>query len=193
MALLDRTVATLPAAWYYDPAQYARELEAVWYRDWICVGREEEIRQPGDYIVAPVGEENLVVTRDRDGRLHAFHNTCRHRGSTLCTAARGKFPGGRIVCPYHAWTYGLAGELLATPKMQLPADFRRENYPLYAAAVDSWGGFLFVNLDPKPSSSLTAFLGSEAENLRRWPLAELVSVRREVSTLGCNWKIFWEN
>ena len=193
MALLDRTVATLPAAWYYDQAQYARELEAVWYRDWICVGREEEIRQPGDYVVAPVGEESLVVTRDRDGRLHAFHNTCRHRGSTLCTAPRGRFAGGRIVCPYHAWAYGLTGELLATPKMELPADFRRENYPLYAAAVESWGGFLFVNLDPKPSSSLTAFLGSEAGNLRRWPLAELVSVRREVSTLACNWKIFWEN
>ena len=193
MALLDRTVATLPAAWYYDPAQYARELEAVWYRDWICVGREEEIRQPGDYVVAPVGEESLIVTRDRDGRLHAFHNTCRHRGSKLCTAARGRFPGGRIVCPYHAWTYGVTGELLATPKMDLPGDFRRENYPLYAAAVDSWGGFLFVYLEPKPSSPLKEFLGAEAESLSRWPLAELVSVRREVSTLACNWKVFWEN
>ena len=116
MALLDRTVATLPASWYHDPAQYARELEAVWYRDWVCVGRSEEIRERGDYVLATVGEESLVLTRDRDGRPRAFHNSCRHRGSRLCTEPRGRFAAGRIVCPYHAWTYGLGGELLATPR-----------------------------------------------------------------------------
>lgn len=193
MALLDRTVASLPAAWYYDPAQYARELEALWYRDWICVGRAEDLRDAGDYLVVPVGNESLIVTRDREGRPRAFHNTCRHRGSTLCPAPRGRFANGRIVCPYHGWTYGLAGELLATPKLELPADFRRENYPLYAAHVDSWGGFLFVNLDQSPATSLAAFLGDEAAHLSRWPLASLVSVNREVSTLVCNWKVFWEN
>lgn len=193
MALLQKTTETLPSDWYYDPAQYARELEAIWYRDWICVGRAEDLREAGDYIVATVGEESLILTRDREGQPRAFHNTCRHRGSTLCTSPRGRFAGGRIVCPYHAWTYGLTGELLATPKMELPADFRRENYPLYAAHVDSWGGFLFVNLCEKPALSLTEFLGSEADNVRRWPLADLVSVRREVSTLACNWKVFWEN
>lgn len=193
MALLDRTVATLPAAWYYDPAQYARELEAIWYRDWVCVGRAEDVREAGDYAVVAVGEESLVLTRDRDGRPRAFHNTCRHRGSTLCTQPRGRFAGGRIVCPYHAWAYGLTGELLSTPKMALPADFQRENYPLYAAHIDSWGGFLFVNLAREPSCPLAEFLGAEAGNLRRWPLAELVSVHREVSTLACNWKVFWEN
>jgi Rieske 2Fe-2S family protein len=193
MALLDHTTASLPAAWYYDPAQYARELEAVWYRDWICVGRAEDLREAGDYVVVTIGEESLILTRDRAGRTRAFHNTCRHRGSELCAAPRGRFAGGRIVCPYHAWTYALSGELLATPKMDLPSDFRRENYPLYAAHLDSWGGFLFVNLSEEPASSLTSFLGSEAENVARWPLADLVSVRREVSTLACNWKIFWEN
>jgi Rieske 2Fe-2S family protein len=193
MALLENTVATLPAAWYYDPAQYARELEAVWYRDWICVGRAEDLREAGDYAVATIGGESLILTRDREGKLRAFHNTCRHRGSRLCTAPRGRFPGGRIVCPYHAWTYGLAGELLATPQMALPADFRRENFPLYSAHIDTWGGFLFVNLSETPKASLPEFLGDEAANVRRWPLADLVSVRRETSTLACNWKVFWEN
>jgi Rieske 2Fe-2S family protein len=193
MALLDRMTASLPAAWYFDPAQYARELEAVWYRDWICVGRAEDLPGVGDYLVVPVGEESLILTRDREGRPRAFHNTCRHRGSTLCATSRGHFANGRIVCPYHAWTYGLGGELLATPRMDLPADFRRENYPLYAAHLDTWGGFLFVNLSDKPATTLQSFLGDEAENVRRWPLADLVSVHREVSTLACNWKIFWEN
>ena len=193
MTLLERTTESLPSHWYYDPAQHARELEAIWYRDWVCVGREEELREAGDYFVAAVGDESLVVTRDRDSRLHAFHNTCRHRGSRLCTVPRGRFAGVRIVCPYHAWSYALSGELLATPKMELPRDFRREEHALYAVHVDTWGGFLFVNLDRRPSITLAEFLGEEAGNVRRWPLAELVSVRREVSTLACNWKVFWEN
>ena len=193
MTLLERTTASLPSGWYYEPAQYARELEAVWYRDWVCVGRVEDLREAGDYFVAAVGDESLVVTRDREGRPRAFHNTCRHRGSRLCTTPRGRFAAGRIVCPYHAWSYALSGELLATPKMQLPDDFRREDHALYAVPVDAWGGFLFVNLDERPSETLAEFLGEEAGNVRRWPLAELVSVRREVSLLACNWKLFWEN
>ncbi len=193
MALLDRMAASLPAAWYYDPAQYARELEAIWYRDWICVGRSEDLREAGDYVVVAVGGESLILTRDRNGRPRAFHNTCRHRGSTLCTSPRGRFAKGRITCPYHSWSYALSGELLATPKMDVPSDFRREDFPLYAVHVDTWGGFLFVNLDERPSSSLVEWLGGEADNVRRWPLADLVSVRREVTTLACNWKVFWEN
>jgi Rieske 2Fe-2S family protein len=193
MALLDRTTASLPGSWYYDPAQYARELEAVWYRDWVCVGRSEELREAGDYFVAEVGAERLIVTRDRDGRPRAFHNTCRHRGSALCSAPRGRFASGRIVCPYHAWTYSLSGELVATPKMDLPGDFRRDDYALYAVHVDTWGGFLFVNLGERPSRSLAEFLGDEVGHVQRWPLASLVSVHREVTTLACNWKVFWEN
>ncbi len=193
MTLLEHTTASLPSGWYHDAAQYARELEAVWYRDWVCVGRNEDLREAGDFFVAAVGDECLVITRDREGRPQAFHNTCRHRGSQLCATARGRFGRGRIVCPYHAWSYSLSGELLATPKMELPRDFRREEHALYAVPVDTWGGFLFVNLDELPSRTLAAFLGEEAGSVERWPLAELVSVRREVSTLACNWKIFWEN
>ena len=157
------------------------------------VGRAEELPGSGDYFLAEVGEERVVVTRDRGGAPRAFLDTCRHRGSALCTAPRGHFPGGRITCPYHAWSYALTGELVATPKMTMPADFRTEDHALYAVAIDSWGGFLFVNLDERPSVSLAEFLGAEAGNVARWPLAELESVRREVTELACNWKLFWEN
>jgi Rieske 2Fe-2S family protein len=193
MALLERTTASLPAAWYHDPAQYARELEAVWYRDWVCVGRAEELREPGDYFVAEVGNERIVVTRDRGGVPRAFHDTCRHRGSALCTAPRGRFAGGRITCPYHAWSYALTGELIATPKMALPADFRREDHALYGVALEAWGGFLFVNLDERPRATLAEFLGAEAQQVARWPLGSLESVLRETTMLACNWKVFWEN
>ena len=160
-----------PAAWYYDPAQYARELEAVWYRDWVCVGRLDDLRESGDFIVETVGGESLILTRDREGRPRAYHNACRHRGSRLCNTPRGRFANGRIVCPYHAWTYALSGELVATPKMDLPAGFHRDEYALYEAHVDTWGGFLFVNLDERPACTLTEFLGEEARtsNAGRWP------------------------
>ena len=191
MTLLERTTASLPSRWYYDPAQYARELEAIWYRGLVCVGRSEERARPA-FFRRRARRRKTGVTRDRDAP-RAFHNTCRHRGSRLCSTPRGRFAHGRIVCPYHAWSYALSGELVATPKMDLPADFRRENYALYRVPVDTWGGFLFVNLNKQPACTLAGFLGDEAENVRRWPLADLVSVHREVSTLACNWKVFWEN
>ena len=193
MSLLTRTEATLPSHWYYDRAHYERELDAVWYRDWVCIGRAEELPRPGDYLLATIGSQALVATRDHEGELQVFHNTCRHRGSALCTAHRGHFANGRIVCPYHTWTYSLTGDLLATPARVESEDFRPQDYPLYKVNADVWGGFLFVNLDQPPSTSLVEFLGSEAGELANWPLADLVSVHRETTTIACNWKLFWEN
>src|SRR6476646_1628344 len=193
MTLLTRTQPTLPASWYYDPAQYTRELEAGWYRDWVCVGRSSELARAGDYFVAAVGNERVIVTRDETGRHRAFHDTCRHRGSKLCSEPRGHFASGRIVCPYHAWTYALDGRLLATPMRIATDDFDRDAIRLYDVHVDTWGGFLFVNLSDTPAVPLTAFLGAEARNVERWPLTQLGTVHREESTLACNWKVFWEN
>ena len=193
MTLLTRTEATLPSTWYYDPAHYERELDAVWYRDWVCVGREEEIAGPGDYLVAQIGTQRLIVTRNADGTPRAFHNTCRHRGSLLCTAERGHFPRGRIVCPYHTWTYSLDGELVATPARLDCADFDARRYSLYGVHIDSWGGFLFVNLADSPQTGLRDFLGAEADTLERWPLAKLECLHQEKKLLACNWKVFWEN
>jgi Rieske 2Fe-2S family protein len=135
----------------------------------------------------------LIVTRDSAHQLQVLYNTCRHRGSALCTASRGHFANGRIVCPYHAWTYSLAGDLLATPARLESDDFQPRDYPLYKAHADLWGGFLFVNLSRQPSTSLIESLGAEAEELANWPLAELRSAQREHKTIACNWKLFWEN
>lgn len=193
MANLTRAIPTLPGSWYYDESQYARELAAVWYRDWVCVGREQELPRPGDYLLAAIGSQRVIVTRNAGGRVRAFHNTCRHRGSALCTEARGRFRNGRIVCPYHTWTYATSGELLATPGRIATPDFRPEDYSLYAVAVDTWAGFVFVSLADTPSETLEEFLGDEARMLRNWPLAEMVSVQTDRRTLRCNWKVFWEN
>ena len=193
MATLTRVVPTLPGSWYYDESQYERELDAIWYRDWVCVGRAEELPRAGDYFLARIGTQRVIVTRDAGDRLRAFHNTCRHRGSALCTENRGRFRNGRIVCPYHTWTYSTAGELLATPGRVPTPDFRPEDYSLYPVAVDCWGGFVFVSLSATPADTLEDFLGDEARLLRDWPLAEMISVQTDRRTLACNWKVFWEN
>src|SRR5205085_5132456 len=143
---LERLEPGLPARWYHDPAHYARELEAFWYRRWIAVAREEELAAPGDWRLVRIGTQSLVILRGEQGELAAFHNTCRHRGSVLCTEERGNFARQRIVCPYHSWTYDLAGELLATPRRMQTRDFDMRAFSLYRVPAEAWGGFVFVNL-----------------------------------------------
>ncbi|HEX9851730.1 MAG TPA: aromatic ring-hydroxylating dioxygenase subunit alpha [Woeseiaceae bacterium] len=193
MTTLSRTEASLPGRWYYDAGHYARELDAVWYRDWVCVGRLEQVPHAGDFFLATIGTQRLVVTRNADNELRIFHNTCRHRGSALCTEERGRFRNGRIVCPYHTWTYTLNGELAATPSKLPAADFRKVDYSLYRVHADTWGGYIFANLAETPGTPLAEFLGEEACLLQRWPLADMKSVQQDRRTLACNWKVFWEN
>ncbi|MEX0824331.1 MAG: aromatic ring-hydroxylating dioxygenase subunit alpha, partial [Woeseia sp.] len=125
--------------------------------------------------------------------LRAFHNTCRHRGSSLCASAEGHFANGRIVCPYHTWTYSLSGDLVATPARLETDDFVAQDFSLYSIHVDTWGGFVFVNLSEQPAVTLAKFLGGEAHEVANWPLADMVTVHRETTTIACNWKLFWEN
>lgn len=193
MSVLTKTEESLPASWYYDTGQYARELDAVWYCDWVCIGRAHDIPETGDYVLAEIGDQKLILTRDVEGKPRAFHNTCRHRGSILCTDDRGRFRNGRIVCPYHTWTYGLDGSLVATPSRLDCDDFDANRFSLYAVHVAEWGGFIFVNLAEAPGTSLEEFLGNEGKLLERWPLRDMVSVQQDRCVLACNWKVFWEN
>ena len=100
-------LSTLPGRYYYDPAIYDQELEKIFSRLWVFVGRAEVITEVAVYD-RQVGEENVIVVRGRDGELRAFLNVCRHRGARLCSEMTGKLKGS-IQCHYHAWTYGLDG------------------------------------------------------------------------------------
>lgn len=193
MPVLSEVKQSLPSNWYYDPVQYARELEAIWCRDWVCVGREEAIPDAGNYLVASVGDQGIIVTRDEAGELRAFHNTCRHRGSILCRDTSGRFRSGRIVCPYHGWTYATDGRLLGTPRRIESDGFERSELGLYAVHVASWRGFIHVNLADEPTDSLLTQLGVETESVANWPLESLRTVHSETRSVACNWKLFWEN
>ena len=133
--LLDGMGKSFPNHWHYDPDHYRKELDAFWYSMWVYACRSEDIATPRDYQVVTIGNQNVIVTRDLRGNVRAFHNTCRHRGSILCTEDKGRFEGGSIVCPYHAWTYSLKGDLIATPHQLESADFEMNDYSLYNVAV----------------------------------------------------------
>lgn len=184
---------TLPSNWYYEESHYRRELKSIWWDEWVCVGRLSELAETGQFQLVQIGDQQVFITRDPQGRLRAFHNTCRHRGSVLCETESGTFGQGRITCPYHAWVYSLEGKLLRTPRMGEAEGFQAENFSLYPVAVDSWAGFVFINLAVKPERELQARLADEEDSLGNWPLQKLALAHRQVHELKCNWKVFWEN
>lgn len=188
-----RIVDGLPAHFYYDPAHYQRELESIWYRQWLPLCRSDELAGPRAFRVVEVGDQSILVVRNREGQLNAFHNTCRHRGSILCVDDRGQFQGPAIVCPYHAWTYSLDGDLVGTPRQLDAENFDQKDYPLYPIALGEWAGYVFGNLLGAAAEPFVDALQGAAETLRNWPLAELAVGRKMTTDIACNWKLFWEN
>jgi glycine betaine catabolism A len=194
---------TLPSNWYFDADIFRREQESIFWREWLCVGRDEELPAPGDYRVVDVVGQSVLLVRNRQGHLRAFYNVCRHRGAQLCRtdgaaaigmAVQGGVTAARsIVCPYHQWAYDLDGRLIAAPHMSQVAGFDKSSVHLYPVAVDSWGGFIFVNLTPSSAVSLVAQLGEIPSRTSRYPLSDLRighTIRYEVAA---NWKSICEN
>ena len=104
-----RAARLLPPRVFHDADVFAFEQEHWFARDWLCVGRDEDAANPGEYFLATVADESLIVVRGRDAKLRAFHNVCRHRGSQIVEEPAGKVV--RFQCPYHAWVYDLEGVL----------------------------------------------------------------------------------
>jgi Rieske 2Fe-2S family protein len=193
---------TLERSWYLSAETFAREKEHIFCREWVCVGRTEELPEPGDYLLVEVAGERLLLTRDRDARIHAHYNVCRHRGSELvlgvdprpgsgAIGSSGHFSSG-IRCPYHAWTYNLDGGLRTAPFLEESDGLCHADLPLHAAAADSWAGFLFVNLNPD-APPLAGQLGDAPARVTRYPLAELRLARRIRYEVAANWKVILEN
>jgi len=195
---------TLPTSWYRSPDIFQIEKERIFCREWLGVCREDELPQPGDHKVLDVLGESILVVRNRDGRLRAFYNVCRHRGSRLCRTAEAGVPGrvalaggvtgGRlIVCPYHQWSYDLNGALVAAPHLGAGTGFDKDGYHLYPVGMESWGGFIFLHLTPAESRPLAAQLGGIPERLQRYPLAGLGIGATIEYQVHANWKIICEN
>ncbi|MFO1090341.1 MAG: aromatic ring-hydroxylating dioxygenase subunit alpha [Hyphomicrobiales bacterium] len=178
----------LPADFYRSEDLFALEQERIFRRYWFFAGHSVELPAPGDYVTLTVGGAPVVVVRDRDGILHAHHNVCRHRGSIICTQEKGR--AGRLVCPYHAWSYAHDGALVGAPTMG--DAFDKTLYPLKRVHVGEFDGLIFVNLSEKPSpfSDLRDHLSPVLKS-QGMAKAKLALVRDYV--LDVNWKIIVEN
>ena len=142
---VDRA-SMLPPRAFHDQDVFDFEQEAWFARDWVCVGREEDAARSGEYFLASVAGESLVVVRGEDQQLRAFHNVCRHRGSRILTEENGHVV--RFQCPYHAWTYNLAGALRRPPHTEQLVDFEPEHNGLVPVRLTTWLGFVFLTLEP---------------------------------------------
>ena len=130
-------------------SHFAREQARFFGDMWVCVARIEDLATPGDYVLRDIAGESVIVTRDGSGGFRGFYNVCRHRGTRLCTEAKGHFTE-RIQCPYHAWTYGLDGRLVSAPHMDGTPGFCKDDIALSAVHVDVWDGHVFANLVGQP-------------------------------------------
>jgi|HubBroStandDraft_1064217.scaffolds.fasta_scaffold00041_23 glycine betaine catabolism A len=182
----------LPAEAYYDPQQYEKELRRIWYRNWVYVGRSSELERARAFRTFELGDQRILLVRDDRGVLQGFHNTCRHRGAALCRESDGVLRSGSIVCPYHAWTYNLQGDLLRTSSKAHASGFDVADYPLYKISVREWSGFMFVALTDNPPPFEKIF-DLPLNRLDAWPLKDLVVGHVLHKTIASNWKIFWEN
>src|SRR5437899_870791 len=162
---------TLPGRLYHDPAIHQRELRDIFSKMWLCVGREEDIEKPGDFLTRTVGRESVIVVRDAASRINAFHNVCRHRGSRLVTEPSGSGLKN-FLCPYHAWTYGLDGGLRVAPNMEEARNFERTQYGLNRVRLERWDGFLFINFS-SGGPGLMAHLGEMATKCSRFRMGGL--------------------
>jgi Rieske 2Fe-2S family protein len=189
---LSRVEPTLPTQFYLDADHYERELRQIWYRNWVYVCRASELVGPRAFRVFTIGSQQILILRDQDEELRAFHNTCRHRGSLLMQKPCGRLPGPTITCPYHSWAYDLQGNLRRTPTRSEQRDFDKDDYSLYDVAVRDWNGFVFVHLDPENARSLEESF-DDSHILDHWQLADLVVGHTYEKIINCNWKVFWEN
>ncbi len=171
---------TLERGHYLSPEMFSREKERIFCREWVCVGRMEEVPTPGDYLLLDVLGESIILVHTREGNLAAHYNVCRHRGSQLVLGVEpkpfregppgfgpsGNFSAG-IKCPYHAWTYNLDGGLRTAPFLEETDGFRKEELSLHPVAVDTWGGFVFLNLDGSVARRLGGSAGRGDSAARR--------------------------
>jgi choline monooxygenase len=185
--------STLQPWCYVSPEWYAREVEAIFRREWLCVGRAEQVPNPGDYLTIELIGEPIIIVRDDEGMVRALSGVCRHRGAVV---AQGSGTCRAFQCPYHNWTYSLSGELLGTPGRPRPMDdvenFDHRDYGLVTIRLDTWEGFLFITFNPDPEP-LRAWLGDLPDLLGRYRIGEMRFTHQGIYDVACNWKVYLEN
>lgn len=174
---------------YRSQAFFDRERETIFRRTWLIMGRVEDLPNAGDYIVKDVEicGASILITRQASGAIRAFHNVCSHRGNQVVWDTKGSRKT-MFRCPYHNWTYGNDGRLLAISDEKMFFGVDKKKCGLDAVQCDVWDGWIFINLNPENRVSLRDFLGSMGEFLSGIPYPNAHRSIRIQAHLKCNWK-----
>ena len=172
----------LAQPYFTDPRWHRRDLELVFKRRWLFVGHATQLANVGDFLTYDIDKESVVVARANDGELHAFHNSCRHRGSRLCSATSGNAKA--FMCPNHAWTYGLDGRLKTAARMP---DLDKQLYSAVPVWVETWNGMVFINLSPEKQRSVAEHL--RGVSFDRYALDRTKIIFERTYEVNSNWKL----
>jgi phenylpropionate dioxygenase-like ring-hydroxylating dioxygenase large terminal subunit len=173
---------------YTSYAWHRLEVERLWRRVWQMACRDEDIPEVGDHVVYDIVDDSLIVVRTAPDEVRAFHNSCLHRGTTLCAEA-GRSES--FVCPFHGWTWDLDGRLISIPSGWDFSHIDPTTHALPEARVGTWGGFVFVNMDVD-CESFESYLENLPEQFADWPLEDRVKAVHVRKTFACNWKVALE-
>ena len=180
----------LPPVLYTSPEFFEFERRAIFQREWLCVGRADQLAEPGDFRCITIAGEPLIAARDTDGELRVMSAVCRHRGMVL---AEGSGNCRRFTCPYHHWSYGLDGKLLGTPAMDRAVGFDPAEHGLVELKTEIWQGFVMANFDPgaAPFGPTMAKIDAMLENYGLETTTTLEG--KTIPGLAWNWKVMMEN
>jgi len=184
----DRAGMTLPRDLYVGDEAFHFDTDVMLKSVWLYAGTVAQAKNPGDWFIFELGNNQVIIVRGRDGEIRAFYNSCRHRGARICEAASGNSP--RLICPYHFWTYGLDGKLLAARNM--PDEFEKADHGLVSVALENVAGLLFVCLsdNPPPFGRAKADI---AEQVSLYNLDTLKVAVQDSLIEPANWKLVMEN
>jgi phenylpropionate dioxygenase-like ring-hydroxylating dioxygenase large terminal subunit len=185
---LEQATAMPPAA-YHSEQQHALEKERIFAREWLCVGRANDIPNTGDYLTFSIADQPVFAIRGKDGAIRSFSNVCLHRMMRLLD---GTGSCRRIVCPYHAWTYSLDGRLIGAAHMKRSPGFDTADHGLPAIRTEIWQGWIYVTLNEaaKPVAELLAALEPA---VARYRMADYVPIAMQDHVWNTNWKLLTEN
>ena len=179
----------LPPGFYHDPAIFELERERLFRRGWLSPGLAAEIAKPGDYLTFSIDDQPIMTLRGADNRIRSFSNVCLHRMMRLLD---GRGNCARIVCPYHAWTYGIDGRLVGAPHMKLTPGFEPRAHHLPEIRTEVWEGWIYVTLDPE-AASVAELLAPLRDTVAAYDMAGYVPVAHQDHVWCTNWKLLTEN
>jgi choline monooxygenase len=180
---------TIPSSWYTHPGFHTLEEEAIFTQTWQLVGHVSQLKSVGDFFLATVANNPIILLRENEFDLKAFYNVCKHRGGPL---AKENGHATSLKCAYHGWTYGLDGTLKGVPEFEGVECFDKQAFALKPIHLTVWEGLIFVNLADAPTPFMTYFEGIR-ERIQPIDLSTLQFHSRVVYNVACNWKVYVDN